>query len=97
MVLDHNSDAIELDRNILELDTHIEYSTMSPRVIGIVSEEAQGKSILHTYKEQMIIDPMFPSLEREQFSVDHHFFGKIFGIPFKIQDGTWYARCISSH
>ena len=97
LVLDHNSDAIELYRNILELDTHIEHSTMSPRVIRIISEEAPGKSILHTYKEQMIIDPMFPSLEREQFSVDHHFFGKIFSIPFKIQDGTWYARCISSH
>ena len=42
--LEHSTDAIKLDGNIPDLDKNVHHHLITPRVIGILSEDAPNKS-----------------------------------------------------
>ena len=44
----------------------------------------------------MILDPMFPAMERTSYTIEPSFFGQRFGVPFQSEIGMWYARRIMS-
>ena len=67
-----------------ESGSNIYYSLTSPRVIGIVSDTRANTSTLHTYSEQMILDPMFPAMERTSYNNESSFFRQQFGVPFNL-------------
>ena len=53
-------------------------------------------STLHTYNKQMILDPMFPAMERTSYNSEPSFFGQRFGVPFQSDNGLWYVRMLTS-
>ena len=53
-------------------------------------------STLHTYSEQIILDPMFPAMERTSYNNEPSFFGQQFGVHVQSSTGLWYARRIMS-
>ena len=79
-----------------ESGSDISYSLTSPRIIGIVTDKRIDTSTLHTYSEQMILYPMFTTMERTSYNNEFSFFSLRFGIPFQSDNGLWYARRITS-
>ena len=52
-----------------ESGSDISHSLTSPRVIGIVSDKRADTSTLHSYSEQMNLDPMFYTITNPPSSV----------------------------
>ena len=92
----HSEDIIEMYNYSFEPGSDISHSLTSPRVIGIVSDKRADTSTIHTYSEQMILDPMFSAMERTSHNNESSFFGLRFGIPFQSDNRLWYARMITS-
>lgn len=44
----------------------------------------------------MILDPMFPAMERTSYNSEPSFFGQRFGVPFQSDNGLWYVRMLTS-
>ena len=79
-----------------ESGSDVFHSLTSPRVICIVSDTRADTSTLHTYSEQIILDPMFPAMERTSYNNEPSFFGQQFGVHVQSSTGLWYARRIMS-
>ena len=94
--INHTEDIIEMNNYYFESGSDISHSLTSPRIIGIVSDERADTITLYTYSEQMILDAMFPVMERTSYNNESSFFGLRFGIPFHADNGLWYARSITS-
>ena len=94
--INHSEDIIKMKSYYFESGSGIPHSLISPRVIGIVLDTRADTSTLHTYSEQMILDPMFPEMERTLYNNESSFFGQRFGVPFQSSNGLWYARNITS-
>ena len=81
--LNHSNVIIELNNYSFESSSDVSHSLTSRRVIGIVSDKRSDTSTLHTYREQMILDPMFPATEWKSYKNKFSFFGQRFGVPFQ--------------
>ena len=57
-----------------------------------MSDKESDISTLYTYREQMILDSMFPAIEWTSYNNESFFFGKRFDSPFQSNNGLWYAR-----
>ena len=79
-ILDHSTDVIRLDTDIFAINTDINNTLTSPRVADIVYENAPNNSMLYTYREYMMLDPMFPALDHTQHTTQQHFSGN--GLEF---------------
>ena len=75
-----------------DINHHVE----SPQVIGIISEYGPIKSTLHVYREDMILDPMYPAMERTSFNRGSSFFRQRFGALFQSDKKVCYAKRITS-
>ena len=73
--INNSEDIIEIKNYSFESDSDIFHPLTSPRVIGIVSDTGTDTSTLHTYSKQMILDPMFPAIERTSNNIEPSFFG----------------------
>ena len=85
--INHSEGIIEINTYSLESGSDISHSSTSPRVICIVSDTRADTSTLHTYSEQIILDPMFTAMERTSYNNESSFFGQRFGVPFQSNNG----------
>ena len=80
--INHSKYIIELKNYYFESGSDVFHLLTSPRVIGIVSDTGTDTSTLRTYSKQMILDPMFPAMERMSYNSEPSFFGQRFGVRF---------------
>ena len=79
-----------------ESGSDISHLLTSPRVICFVSDTRADTLTLHICSEQMILDPLFPVMEKTSYNNEPSFFGQRFGVSFQSSNGLWHARRITS-
>ena len=95
-IMEHSMDIIRLAENTFDPDQDVTHKIKSPRVIGIVSDDANEDSTFKTCRERMILDPIYPAMEQIQHNTNTNFFGNRFGVPFKSCDNLWYDRSVTT-
>ena len=85
--INHSEDIIKMKSYYFESGSGIPHSLISPRVIGIVLDRGTDTSTIYIYSKEMILDPMFPAMERTLYNSEPSFFGQRFGVPFQSDNG----------
>ena len=80
--INHIEDIIKINNYSFESGSDIFHALTSLRIICIVSDTRADTSTLHTYSEQMILDPILPIMERTSYNNESSSFGQRLGIHF---------------
>ena len=75
---------------------NIDHKLTFPRVTGLIDNDTNSKSTLNACREQMILDPIFPAMERTAVNNSCDFFGQHFRVPFQTENNAWYVRTVTT-